>query len=140
MKPESSTNHPLLQYFKEGNKNKEKGWLKNLVQPDETKKKALTTTTKNLLLVLYALFLGPPNIGKTYGRMANLAKTFGLTEPRLQAIYREFVARNFETERKERRDKGETIFNSDKKERAPSLRSTCLKNSVSGNFVMILQG
>ena len=50
--------------------------------------------------------------------MANLAKTFGLTEPRLRAIYREFIARNFETERKERRDKGETIFNSDKKRKS----------------------
>jgi len=50
--------------------------------------------------------------------MTNLAKTFGLTEPRLRSLYKEFVFRNFETERKERKDKGETIFNSDKKRKS----------------------
>ena len=88
-----------------------------LIQNDETKK-ALTTQTKNILLVVYSLFLGLPNKGSTFGRMTSLAKTFGFTEPRLRAMFKEFVARDFETKRKERSDKGETIFDSDKKRKS----------------------
>ena len=73
--------------------------MRKLVQNNETKK-VLTTRTKNIILVMYSLFLGLLNKGSTFGQMTNLAKTLGLTESCLCAIFKEFVPRDFETERK----------------------------------------
>lgn len=36
-KPNTSTHHLLMQYIKEGNDNKEKRWLRQLLQPDQMK-------------------------------------------------------------------------------------------------------
>ena len=91
--------------------------MRKLVQSDETKKE-LTTQTKNILLVVYPLFLSLPNKGSTFSRMTILAKTFGLKEPRLRDIFKDFVAGDFETKRKEQSNKGKTIFNSEKKRKS----------------------
>ena len=94
----------LYSIWKNVNKNKEKGWLNNRVQGEETMNKVLTTITKNLLLVVYPLFLGLPNEGATFGCMAALAKKFDLSNTRIVQISQEFIKRDFVSERKVRSD------------------------------------
>ena len=112
---EKENKHPLIKYFKSMNEVKEKGWIRIMLNTDKKESKQLTSTGKGLLLIIYNMFLGLPNKGTTFGRMSVLGKAFGVTETRLRQLFEEYLERDFSTERKIRSDKGQTVFNSDKK-------------------------
>ena len=86
-----------------------------MINTDKKESKQLTSTGKGLLLNIYNMFLGLPNKGTTFGRMSVLGKAVGVTETRLRQLFEECLERDFSTERETRSDKGQTVFNSDKK-------------------------
>ena len=112
---EKENKHPLIKYFKGMNDIKEKEWIRIVLNTDKKESKQLTGTGKCLLLISYNMFLGLSNKGTTFGRMSVLGKAFGVTETRLRQLFEKYLERNFSTERKRRSDKGQRVFNSDKK-------------------------
>ena len=112
---EKENKHPLIKYFKGMNEVKEKGWIRIMLNTDKKESKQLTGTGKGLLLIIYNMFLGLPNKGTTFGRISAFGKAIGVTETRLRQLFEEYLERDFSTERKTRSDKGQTVFNSDKK-------------------------
>ena len=75
------------------------------------------------------MFLGLPNKGTTFGRMSVLGKEFGVTETCLRQLFEEYLERDFSTERKTRSNKGQTVFNSDKKRKLTFTTLIMYKNN-----------
>ena len=113
----SATNIPLQQFLHD-NKSKGKGWLRQTL-PFTSKKIQLNDQENSLLLVMTTMFtLHSPSSGIATGWVNLLADAWGVSAKKINRQINAFVDSDFTCERKERSDKGTSIFNCEKKRKS----------------------
>ena len=113
-KTQSATNIPLHQFLRNNN-SKEKGWLRQIL-PFTSKKTQLNDQEKSLLLVMTSMFiLHSPSSGIAVGWVSLLAHAWGVSAKKINRQIDAFIDSDFTCKRKERSDKGTSIFNCEKK-------------------------
>ena len=81
-------------------------------------KKQISVSEKQIITTMYSLLLGNSSTsGKNKGWMHKLSFAFGVNKNVITAIYDKRITQDFTHDRKERSDKEETVFNSDKKQK-----------------------
>ena len=127
--------NPLLVFLKEGRSPKKpEGWLRLVEKEYDTyaksgkgKKKGemksqLSELENNKLVriktELDRLFSGLGAWPKSFNPTSDLAHAYGVSVPKVKACVTVHLSKNCSSKRKERSDKGETLFNSEKKRQA----------------------
>jgi hypothetical protein len=71
---------------------------------------------RNVMINMYSLLTGfKSKGGPCHGWLSLLCKGWGVSDQWMHMTYEKFIERNFTTDRKERSDKGCTIFNCEDK-------------------------
>ena len=116
-KPWNKTPIPLHKHLCDS-KSKNNGWLREIL-PFKNKKKHLNNQENSLLLMMTSIFtLQSAASGPALGWVSLMAKAWGINQKTISRQIDSFVDNDFTCERKERSDKGTSIFNSEKKRKA----------------------
>ena len=117
-----SEENPLMAYLRDERKKNDKGWLRlrereNAGLPAVALNKQLETTEKTMVVNVMSAFDGV-QVPEGSHPMSDLAYGMAKNPRSLKYVYERFLNNNFSNERKERSDKGNNIFNSQKKRNA----------------------
>ena len=111
--------HPLMQFLIENN-DKPKGWLRDCISNNTNNNKKNTILdhkSKSILLttssILSSLWSNNYSFSSKWPQI--LSHAFGVGKNRIASTQTEYISHNFDLKRKERSDKGSSIFNSPKK-------------------------
>ena len=104
--------HPLATYFIKGSK-RTKGWLREAL-PFKTANKQMGERERTAMILSYSLLAGVDgNNGAFKGVFASLANAWGVTDRLVRDSVNRLIECDFNIQRKERSDKGETVFTSE---------------------------
>ena len=98
-------------------KEKSKGWIRKVLPEDfRTDKQSLTNKERMILITMYNLFSGfSKSHGKFKGWQKLLCNAWGVSKISMIAIVYNYYDSGFHEEKKERKDKGQTLINSEKR-------------------------
>ena len=123
------TNMRLFTYLKDGMSNT-RGWLRSVLQQKPVNPRVHMTQSENhVMLVLGSLFCGlTPRNGPFRGYVASICHAFGVTRFTTYDSMTKFIQSDFQMTRKERNDKGKTIFNCERKRKNTFTAFNVFKN------------
>ena len=130
--------HPLIQFLKENN-NKQKGWLRKVLNHQSIHQSGQKKRIKYLLTVTSILSsFGSNNssFAAAWPQMVN--HTFGTSKNRISTLQSNFISQEFSLERKQREDKGSSLIHP-RKESQYSLHITIIKSKSTKNSDWILE-
>ena len=130
-----SEENPLMAYLRDERKKNDKGWLRlrereNAGLPAVALNKQLETTEKTMVVNIMSAF-DSVQVPEGSHPMSDLAYGMAKNQRSLKYVYERFLNNNFSNERKERNDKGNNIFNSQKKRNA-----TFTQGLMNGSYVL----
>ena len=110
---ESENTHPIVSLLQSKRKETQ-GWLRAVLpKKNRTEKKQLGSNEVAVMCNIYSTLTGIST-----GWNADFAHAWGISTRSIRNVFDRFVERDFNGERKERSDKGLTIFNSEQKRKA----------------------
>ena len=112
------TEHPLYSLMKENKESKEKGWIRSIINEgeDEEDRVQLNQKEGTVLTVILSIFSGFLSKGGVLnGYKGYVDHAFGIGRCTGKNIVDRFFSNHFSVERKVRSDKGESVFNSERK-------------------------
>ena len=107
---------PFFDYLKT-NQDKSKGWIRKVLPEDiRTEKQRLSNKERMILITMYNLFCGfSKSHGKFKGWQKMLNNAWGVTKITMVSVIKNYYDSGFHEEKKVRKDKGQTLINSEKK-------------------------
>ena len=130
-----NTNMQLYSFLMDG-VSKAKGWVREFIQDKDVDQKTfLTDKESHLLAIVGLLFSGySPRNGSLKGFNSSLCHAFGVTKPTLRNVVQKFIHTDYSMCRSSRKDKGNTIFNCEKKRMAQFTAYNSFKKQKLSEF------
>ena len=148
--------HPLIEFLRINGDGKEKGWLRKIiknVEESNNNNHANTNTTanndnemkagsdltemqKSVLNLMSSLLSGySSHEGPTKGHSTLICNAFAIHRNSRMKLYERFIQNDFKNKRVCRKDKGESVFTSEKKESRYTQRTIPLRSNDVVSFV-----
>ena len=114
--------HPLIEFLCKYGEGKEKGWLCKITNDNDNNVNAikpgseLTEKQKNIFNLMISLMSGyDSNCGLAKGHSGKICHAFAVHLNSRLNLYKKYIENNFSNKRVERKDKGVSVFTSEKK-------------------------